>query len=83
VKVVGYLRVSTAQQEYGIEAQRTAILAEATRRGWQVEFVEDAGRSGKDIDGAGITPTAAGWPSRGSGRLEARPAVAFPGRLRS
>lgn len=55
MRVIGYLRVSTLGQEYGIEAQRSAISAEAERRGWQVEWVEDAGRSGKDIDRPGIT----------------------------
>lgn len=47
--------MSTAGQEYGIEAQRSAISAEADRRGWQVEWVEDAGRSGKDINRPGIS----------------------------
>lgn len=55
MKVIGYLRVSTSRQEYGIEAQRTAISAEALRRGWEVEWVEDAGRSGKDINRPGMT----------------------------
>ncbi|GAA2828622.1 DNA invertase Pin-like site-specific DNA recombinase [Leucobacter komagatae] len=55
MRVIGYLRVSTLGQEYGIEAQRAAIAAEAERCGWQVEWVEDAGRSGKDIDRPGIT----------------------------
>lgn len=55
MKVIGYLRVSTHGQEYGIEAQRSAISADAERRGWLVEWVEDAGRSGKDIDRPGIT----------------------------
>ena len=54
-KVIGYLRVSTIGREYAIEAQRTALLTEATRRGWQVEFIEDAGRSGKYINRPGIT----------------------------
>lgn len=55
MRVIGYLRVSTHGQEYGIEAQRSAISAEGARRDWQVEWVEDAGRSGKDIDRPGIT----------------------------
>lgn len=54
MKVIGYLRVSTVGQEYGIEAQRSAIAGEAQRRGWQIEWIEDAGRSGKDIDRPGI-----------------------------
>lgn len=55
MKVIGYLRVSTIGQEYGIDAQRSAITGEAERRGWQVTFIEDAGRSGKDINRPGIT----------------------------
>jgi DNA invertase Pin-like site-specific DNA recombinase len=54
LKVVGYLRVSTLDQEHGIDAQRTAILAEAVKRGWTVTWLEDSGRSGKDIDRPGI-----------------------------
>lgn len=54
-RVIGYLRVSTVSQDYGIDAQRSAISAEAKRRGWEVEWVEDAGKSGKDIDRPGIT----------------------------
>ncbi|WP_158268763.1 recombinase family protein [Salinibacterium hongtaonis] len=48
--MIGYLRVSTADQEHGIDAQRTAITLEATRRGWDVIWLEDAGRSGKSPD---------------------------------
>ncbi|MBH0053775.1 recombinase family protein [Salinibacterium sp. SWN139] len=50
MKVIGYLRVSTADQEYGIGAQRAAISLEATRRGWDVIWLEDSGRSGKSLD---------------------------------
>ncbi|MWB98314.1 recombinase family protein [Agromyces seonyuensis] len=64
MKVVGYLRVSTVDQEHGIAAQRAAIWGEADRRGWAVEFIEDAGKSGKDIDRPGIT-RALGLLSRG------------------
>lgn len=55
MKVVGYLRVSTQGQEYGIEAQRSAIASRAQQQGWEVQYVEDAGRSGKDINRPGIT----------------------------
>lgn len=55
MKVIGYLRVSTIGQEYGIQAQRQAIERQAQDRGWEVEWIEDAGRSGKDIDRPGIT----------------------------
>ena len=56
--MLGYLRVSTAEQTEsgaGLEAQRAAILAEAERRGWHVvEVIEDAGFSGKDLQRPGI-----------------------------
>lgn len=50
MNVIGYLRVSTDQQEHGIEAQRAAIDIEAQRRGWTVTWLEDAGRSGRTLD---------------------------------
>src|SRR4051794_12815141 len=53
--VVGYIRVSTDEQAEsgaGLAAQRTAIEAECARRGWTlVETFEDAGASGKSLDG--------------------------------
>jgi DNA invertase Pin-like site-specific DNA recombinase len=55
---IGYLRVSTQEQATGgagLDAQRTAILAEAERRGWrQVRFIEDPGVSGKDTRRPGL-----------------------------
>ena len=57
---IAYLRCSTEEQadsRAGLEAQRAAILAEATRRGWDeadVTFIEDAGFSGKNLDRPGI-----------------------------
>lgn len=52
-RVVGYLRVSTAEQSdsgAGIEAQRAAITAEAERRGWQlIAVVADEGASGSSV----------------------------------
>jgi DNA invertase Pin-like site-specific DNA recombinase len=52
--VVGYVRVSTAEQAdsgAGLEAQRAAILAEVERRGWTLlDVLEDAGISGKATD---------------------------------
>jgi DNA invertase Pin-like site-specific DNA recombinase len=54
MNVAGYLRVSTADQEYGIDAQRSAIEAEASRREWLVTFYEDAGRSGRDTARPGL-----------------------------
>jgi DNA invertase Pin-like site-specific DNA recombinase len=39
----------------GLEAQRQAIMAEATRRGWRVvEIIEDAGYSARDLRRPGI-----------------------------
>jgi len=56
--VLGYVRVSTDEQAdsgAGLEAQRTAILAECERRGWELaEIVEDAGYSAKDLRRPGI-----------------------------
>lgn len=53
--VVAYLRVSTEEQAdsgAGLEAQRAAIQAEASRRGWTVTaWFEDAGASGKSLNG--------------------------------
>lgn len=46
VRALGYLRVSTegqAESGAGLDAQRTAIEAEATRQGWQLEVVTDTG----------------------------------------
>lgn len=57
MRVIGYLRVSTAEQREsgaGLDAQRTAIEAEASRRGWKVEWIEDAGISAKDLRRPGI-----------------------------
>jgi DNA invertase Pin-like site-specific DNA recombinase len=45
MQVIGYTRVSTEEQArsgYGLAAQFDAIAAEAKRRGWQVEWIEDA-----------------------------------------
>src|SRR3954471_14904836 len=53
--VVGYIRVSTDEQAEsgaGLAAQRAAIITECTRRGWTlIETFEDAGASGKALDG--------------------------------
>lgn len=52
---VGYVRVSTDEQVEsgaGLAAQRAAIEGECERRGWVlVEVFEDAGASGKSMDG--------------------------------
>lgn len=55
MRAVGYLRVSTLDQEYGIEVQRALIEAEAERRGWEVVAWEtDRGRTGKKIKRPGL-----------------------------
>lgn len=60
--VLGYCRVSTAEQAdsgAGLEAQRSAIRAEAERRGWELLAVhEDAGISGKATDNRPALTTA-------------------------
>jgi len=48
-----YLRVSTEDQARngnGLDAQREAVQAEASRRGWAVEVVADEGASGKQVN---------------------------------
>jgi DNA invertase Pin-like site-specific DNA recombinase len=58
--VIGYVRVSTEEQadsRLGLEAQRTAIIAEARRRGWNeadLTFIEDAGYTAKNLNRPGI-----------------------------
>ena len=58
MRVLAYVRVSTEEQadsRAGIEAQRSAILGEAKRRGWTIlSVVEDAGYSGKDMRRPGV-----------------------------
>ncbi len=52
-RVVGYIRVSTAEQAVsglGLDAQRATIEGECTRRGWElVRLLQDAGVSGAAI----------------------------------
>lgn len=52
-RVIGYLRVSTADQDLGIEAQRAAIQRQAQERAWDVQWVEDKA-SGKDLSRVGL-----------------------------
>ena len=55
MRAVGYVRVSTSEQAdsgLGLQAQRSAIRAEAKRREWTlVGIEEDAGASGKSLVG--------------------------------
>lgn len=56
-RALGYCRVSSeaqAESGLGLAAQRAAIAAEADRRGWEVEWIEDAGWSGKSLDRPGM-----------------------------
>ena len=53
-RVVGYVRVSTAEQGrsgLGLEAQRSAIAAECGRRGWELEATYQDVASGKSTNG--------------------------------
>lgn len=53
MRVIGYTRVSTAEQAnsgLGLEAQRSTIADAADRRGWDVEFIADEGLSGKQMN---------------------------------
>jgi DNA invertase Pin-like site-specific DNA recombinase len=58
--IIAYMRVSTDEQadsRLGLEAQRTAILVEARRRGWaeaDLTFIEDAGYTAKNLNRPGI-----------------------------
>ena len=49
-RAIGYVRVSTSGQELSPERQRELLAAEAGRRGWTLEVVEDNGRSGTTMD---------------------------------
>lgn len=51
--MIGYVRVSTAEQAHsglGLEAQRDAIRRYAEANGWEIEWAEDAGVSAKSLD---------------------------------
>lgn len=50
---IGYVRVSTEDQVTNgasLDAQRTALTAEAERRGWDLELVADEGLSAKNLN---------------------------------
>lgn len=56
-RIIGYTRVSTDEQAdsgLGLAAQRSALEAEVARRGGPVDWVEDAGFSGKSLHRPGI-----------------------------
>lgn len=56
--VLGYLRVSTAEQAasgYGLKAQEAAIRAAVKQRGWKLAgIIRDKGASGKSLDRPGL-----------------------------
>ena len=59
VRAIGYVRVSTDEQQTsgaGISAQRTAIKAECDRRGWHLMRIigEDAAASSASLERAGL-----------------------------
>lgn len=50
---IGYGRVSKVDEDsegYSLAAQRAVVQAEADRRGWRMEWLEDEGKSGKHIN---------------------------------
>lgn len=54
---LAYVRVSTAEQvETGasLDAQRATLIAEAAKRGWNVEVVADEGKSAKSLNRPGL-----------------------------
>src|SRR5712692_1385045 len=54
MKAAGYVRVSTAEQVegYSLAAQKTALTAYCQAHDWEMtEIFEDAGRSGKSVEG--------------------------------
>jgi DNA invertase Pin-like site-specific DNA recombinase len=57
VRVIGYVRVSTAEQAdsgLGLEAQRAALQREAAHRGWTLTIITDEGRTGANLRRPGI-----------------------------
>jgi DNA invertase Pin-like site-specific DNA recombinase len=57
MRVIGYVRVSTYEQANngsGIDAQRETLKREAEQRGWEVEWMTDAGYSAKNLKRPGI-----------------------------
>lgn len=63
-RAIGYTRVSTGDQQYGIGAQKEAIRQAADQRGWEIDWIEEPARSGKNLERpklqAALTQLAAG-----------------------
>jgi DNA invertase Pin-like site-specific DNA recombinase len=54
-RVIAYMRVSTNEQETGIQVQRTTLRREITHRQWpEVEWVTDFGKSARNLKRDGI-----------------------------
>ncbi len=57
MRVIGYTRISTDEQASngsGLDAQRNALRLEGERRDWEVEWIEDAGYSAKNLKRPGV-----------------------------
>jgi DNA invertase Pin-like site-specific DNA recombinase len=54
MRAIGYVRVSTDEQDFGADAQRHTIKTEAERRNWTIEFVEDIGCSARNLKRPGV-----------------------------
>lgn len=68
MRIIGYVRVSTAEQSdsgAGLEAQRMAITAEAERRGWDLVAILEDAASGKSLNGRHGLQEALGAIERG------------------
>jgi DNA invertase Pin-like site-specific DNA recombinase len=51
--MLGYVRVSTEEQadsRLGLQAQEAALVAEASRRGWELTILRDEGLSGSQVN---------------------------------
>lgn len=58
LKVIGYVRVSTAKQEIGPEVQVATLEAEAARHGWQLTICREDAASAKSLDGRPVLAAA-------------------------
>jgi DNA invertase Pin-like site-specific DNA recombinase len=57
IRAIAYIRVSTDEQAAegaSMDAQRSALEAEAARRGWDLEVVADSGVSAKSLNRPGL-----------------------------
>jgi len=55
---LAYVRVSTVEQVQdgaSLDAQRSALVSEGERRGWDVEMIADEGYSGKNLKRPGLS----------------------------